>query len=285
MALNSSRILQISSWIGILLQTQFQLALAFIPSPHQRTLVQPFTYHASQLYSSNKKKNIVSSGKGFGKQQEKQKGDDKNVSFDDKDGLFVSIDETKLSSPKSTSYMSSSSNLSNIDMISSSSSLSSPASIDKPVEERTKDILRQKFGLTSMEEKLNKLEELDRNELIKKKSLKIQKAVQKKEEESSFISSIPPDVLSGISTILKIGTGLSVVLFVLAGIGITWEAWIVSTKPENSYMSPQLDAFITQVVEPNFTLGLFVLLSFSIALGLLTTAQLGNASAVYKEKE
>ena len=228
--------------------------------------------YTSQLHSTSKKKSVLSPGKGFGKQKQ-QEDDNKKAAVEDLDnnkmsGLFVPVDETTMSS----SSKDSSSNLINKDM-------------DKPTEERTKDILRQRYGLTTMEEKLNQLEQMDRFDSMQKKVSKLEKAVQKKEEEKSWISLIPPDILAGISTFLKVGTGLSVFLFVLAGIGITWEAWIVSTHPEKDFMSPQVDSFITQVVEPNFTLGLFVLLAFSISLGLLTSAQLGSSSAVYQEKE
>jgi hypothetical protein len=44
-----------------------------------------------------------------------------------------------------------------------------------------------------------------------------------------------------------------------------------------------LDSFIVTTIEPNFTPGLLVLLSFSIGLGLFSAAQLGSAGATYKE--
>jgi hypothetical protein len=282
MVLPSSRFVQIVSWSAILFITKLERAHSFVSSRHTSVISSPpagfirvqAVPYTSQLHSTSKKKSVLSPGKGFGKQQQ-QEDDNKKVAMENLDnnkmsGLFVSVDETTMSS--SSKVSSSSSNLISKDM-------------DKPIEERTKDILRQRYGLTTMEEKLNRLEQMDRFDSMQKKVSKLEKAVQKKEEEKSWISLIPPEILAGISTFLKVGTGLSVFVFVLAGIGITWEAWIVSTHPEKDFMSPQVDAFITQVVEPNFTLGLFVLLAFSISLGLLTSAQLGSSSAVYQEKE
>lgn len=284
--ISSPKSLLIASFGVILLKARIEPSSSLvvnspfhIVSPFIR--VQSYNTQSSTLYStsnsSKKKKSALSPGKGFGKQQQQEENKVLSVEENlDKSARFISIDDRDTTS----SSLSSS--------VVTSSKTSPSLAADKPIEERTKEILRQKYGLTTMEEKLGRLEELDRQDSARKTLSKMDRALKKKveeEKENNFISSIPPEILSGLSTFLQFGTGLSVLLFVLAGIGITWEAWIVSTHPENVLLPPQVDTFITQVVEPNFTLGLFVLLFFSISLGLLSSAQLGSSSSVYQEKD
>jgi hypothetical protein len=99
-------------------------------------------------------------------------------------------------------------------------------------------------------------------------------------EELDIIALIPGPVQIFIDRFLKLGVAICTVLFVSAGIAITAEAW---SKASGNALSPDVDAFIVNVVEPNFTPGLFVLLGFSVSLGAFSAAQLGSAGAQYKE--
>ena len=74
---------------------------------------------------------------------------------------------------------------------------------------------------------------------------------------------------------------MTTVAFVLAGFGITAEAWSVATS---NTLPDNVDQFIVNVIEPNFTYGLLVLLGFSVSLGIFATAQLGSGSSFYKEE-
>jgi ABC-type dipeptide/oligopeptide/nickel transport system permease component len=93
---------------------------------------------------------------------------------------------------------------------------------------------------------------------------------------------LPAPVLRAIDGFLKVGVTIAGTAFVLSGIGITLEAWSKST---GNAIDPTLDAFIVGKVEPNFTAGLLILLSFSVSLGLFAAAQLGSAGAKYKEDD
>lgn len=110
---------------------------------------------------------------------------------------------------------------------------------------------------------------------------RMQKIKQMKDEEFDIFMVIPPSIIRAIDLFLKTGLAVTTTLFVLAGFGITAEAWSVATEntlPEN------VDSFIVNVIEPNFTPGLFVLLGFSVSLGIFATAQLGSGSSTYKEQ-
>ena len=110
---------------------------------------------------------------------------------------------------------------------------------------------------------------------------KFQKIKQMKDEEFDIFMVLPPPLVKAIDLFLKTGLTITTVLFVLSGVGITAEAWSVATGnnlPEN------VDDFIVNVIEPNFTPGLLVLLAFSVSLGVFATAQLGSGSSTYKEQ-
>jgi len=170
--------------------------------------------------------------------------------------------------------------LSSIENI-SSESLSKPKfEIDPELstEQRSKEILRQKYGLRSFEER-----QIDVKAALQaaENQKRLQKVKQMKDEDFDIFMVLPPAFIKGIDAFLKIGLGITTVLFVLAGIGITAEAWAVATGntlPEN------VDQFIVNIVEPNFTTGLLVLLGFSISLGVFAAAQLGSGSSIYKEE-
>ena len=104
---------------------------------------------------------------------------------------------------------------------------------------------------------------------------------QMKDEDFDIFMIVPPPILRAIDFFLKTGLTITTILFILSGFGITAEAWSVATSnplPEN------VDSFIVNVIEPNFTPGLLVLLGFSVCLGIFATAQLGSGSSTYKEQ-
>ena len=150
---------------------------------------------------------------------------------------------------------------------------------DLPPEERTKLILRQKYGLKPVEEQEADARQL---EALNERRRKQQEWKAKAEADPEFdiMTAVPAPVLLAVDRFLKGGVVVCGTLFIIAGMFITVEAW---SKASNQPLPPDLDAFIVQTVEPNFTPGLLVLLSFSIGLGVFAAAQLGSAGASYKE--
>ena len=145
-------------------------------------------------------------------------------------------------------------------------------------EERAKLILKEKYGLKSMEEQQAETKQRQAIEEQRKKLNEWKKNAAS--DRFDIMTALPPSVLVGIDSFLKIGLGTTSVLFVLGGIGITVEAYSKATgKP----LPVDVDQFLVNVVEPNFTPGLFVLLGFSVSLGLFAAAQLGSQGATYRE--
>uniref|UniRef100_A0A7S4SRY9 Uncharacterized protein n=1 Tax=Ditylum brightwellii TaxID=49249 RepID=A0A7S4SRY9_9STRA len=161
---------------------------------------------------------------------------------------------------------------------------SKPLNIDPnlPEDERAKAILRAKYGLKSYEEQQSDYNEYKAEAVAaaKERSRRM-KAMADGDVPADIFALIPAPVLKFIDSFLKIGLGITTVGFVLAGFGITIEAWAKATGntlPEN------VDNFIVTVVEPNFTPALGVLLGFSISLGIFASAQLGSSSSQYQER-
>jgi hypothetical protein len=148
-----------------------------------------------------------------------------------------------------------------------------------PVEQRTRSLLRDKYGLRTREEQD---EEERKQEAIKEQRKKLDKWQDKADKGQDFdlMSVLPPPVLIFIDGFLKVGLSICTVLFLLAGVLITAEAW---SKASDSPLPEDIDNFIVNVVEPNFTPGLGVLLGFSISLGAFAAAQLTSSSSTYRE--
>lgn len=160
---------------------------------------------------------------------------------------------------------------------SSSSSLVSP-------DERSRTILRSKFGLKSYEEQqadLGDYRALANAENKAKTRNKLRNIESLWPEDRDLLGILPPSVIRGIDTILKLGLGISTVLFVIAGIFITIEA---GSKATGSPLPDGLEGWIVNVVEPNFTPGLGILLAFSVSLGIFSVSLGGSASSTYREK-
>jgi hypothetical protein len=147
-----------------------------------------------------------------------------------------------------------------------------------PPEERAKQVLREQYGLKTLEEQQS--DERKREKMAAARAQREQWNKMAEKEELDIIALIPGPVQIFIDRFLKLGVAICTVLFVSAGIAITAEAW---SKASGNALSPDVDAFIVNVVEPNFTPGLFVLLGFSVSLGAFSAAQLGSAGAQYKE--
>lgn len=221
----------------------------------------------NSILSAKKKKKSNKSGKGFAK-------------------------ETKTSKPIYTQELSS--GFTSIEQV-TDASFSTPTIEEQDTtnmnldpnlsqEERNRQILKQQFGLRTYEEQQNDIELAKSNakkkEAFQKQRAQLDKIKQMSDDEFDIFAFLPPSLLKGIDLFLKLGLGVSTVCFILSGVGITAEAWTVATGntlPEN------VDEFIVNVVEPNFTTGLLVLLGFSVSLGIFATAQLGSGSSVYKE--
>lgn len=237
-----------------------------------RTIVEVST----QLYVKKKKK--ASSGQGFGKQK-----------LPEQATLVKSPSSTAKQilgeSARSEQQSSSSSYLSSVDDRSTSlptivSTKSSDADFSKSIEERKMKILRETYGMKTEAEK-----ETERLKLkqIEDQRAKINKWKQQANDGQDFdlLQILPDPVLIFIDRFLKFGVGVTTTLFVSAGIAITVEAGSKATK---NPLPSNIDDFISNVVEPNFTPGLLFLLSFSVALGLFASLQLNSASSTYREK-
>lgn len=149
------------------------------------------------------------------------------------------------------------------------------------IEDRTGSILRDKYGLRTREEqeaaeaRKKKLED-------QRKQLSSWKKQADDGDDFDLLQIIPAPILVFIDQFLKIGAAVSTFFFLLAGVFITIEA---GSKATANPLPPALDAFISNVVEPNFTPGLGVLLSFSVGLGLFASLQMNSAASTYREKQ
>jgi hypothetical protein len=157
----------------------------------------------------------------------------------------------------------------------SSSSVSSSTDRSVPVGDRTKKILAEQYGLRTLEDQR-------REEKLLEQRRKFERLKEEAERNDDFdlMAVLPAPLILVIDRFLKAGLAICVILFVAAGAGITAEAWSIASK---SPLPEDIDSFIVNVIEPNFTPGLLVLLGFSVSLGLFASAQLGSSGSVYTE--
>jgi hypothetical protein len=147
------------------------------------------------------------------------------------------------------------------------------------VEDRTGSILREKYGLRTREEQ--EAEELKQKQVEEqKKKLREWKKLADEGEDFDLFQIIPDPILIFLDKFLKLGASVSTVLFVLAGFAISVEA---GSKAFEHPLPLAVDNFISNVIEPNFTPGLGVLLSFSVGLGVFASLQLNSAASTYRE--
>lgn len=147
------------------------------------------------------------------------------------------------------------------------------------IEDRTGSILREKYGLRTREEQ-DAAEARMKQRQDQQKQLAEWKVLADEGEDFDLLQIIPDPILVFIDKFLKAGVVICTILFVAAGLAITVEA---GSKATENPLPPQVDAFISNVVEPNFTPGLLVLLSFSVGLGLFASLQLNSAASTYRE--
>jgi hypothetical protein len=148
-----------------------------------------------------------------------------------------------------------------------------------PVEERIDIILREKYGLRTLEEQQKEIQRT-KQAAEQQKKLRKWKEMADRGEEFDLIQVLPGPVLIFIDRFLKLGLAICTVLFVAAGLAITVEA---GSKATHNPLPENVDAFIMNVVEPNFILGFLVLLGFSVSLGAFAVLQLSSASSTYRE--
>jgi hypothetical protein len=213
----------------------------------------------SRAVMLHERKREINKAKGFGKKE---------------DSSFR--DETKIEKASEQPTDVSSSALQNV----SFSDKEKENSIALTPEERTQQILRDRYGMKTLEEQqLDAVQNARRKEEQKKWAELKRKA--ETGDEFDLLAILPAPVIIGIDRFLKAGTALCGFIFVASGILIAVEAW---SKASGDPLSPDFDDFIVHTIEPNFTPGLFVLLSFSVSLGLFASLQLGSQGASYKEK-
>jgi hypothetical protein len=150
-------------------------------------------------------------------------------------------------------------------------------------EEKSRAILRSKFGLKSYEEQqadLGDYRAIADAEKKKERRDKLRNVEALWPEDRDLLAVLPPPVIRGVDAFLKLGLGVCTVSFVAAGMFITIEA---GSKALDRPLPDGLEAWIVQVVEPNFTPGLGVLLAFSVSLGLFSVGLGGSASSTYRE--
>merc|ERR1712071_392353 len=148
-------------------------------------------------------------------------------------------------------------------------------------EERADKILRERFNMMSYEERQGDITAEAKRREAKERAEKLKKLAAIDDGSFDIFSVLPVGLVKFIDGFLKIGLGICVVLFILAGVGITFEAYASAT---GNPLPPDIDEIIVNVIEPSFTPGLLVLLGFSVSLGLFASAQLGSASSQYQEK-
>ncbi len=219
----------------------------------------------SRVVTLHETKRNTSKAKGFGKKESSPSAPSTRV-----------LDDTKIEPSSDLSADVGSTSLQNVSV----SVGEKRENVALSPEERAKQILRDKYGMKTLEEQqLDAVQDARRKEEQKRWS----ELKGKAEAGDGFdlFAILPAPVTIGIDRFLKAETVLCGILFVASGILIAVEAW---SKASGDPLSPDLDDFIVHTIEPNFTPGLLVLLSFSISLGLFASLQLGSQGASYKEK-
>jgi hypothetical protein len=170
---------------------------------------------------------------------------------------------------------------------SSSSSSDNTAEEDndnKTPQERAADLLRNKYGLQTLAEQQQTAKQFEQRKLEQKQVQAWKRKVEQKKDDESFdlFAVLPGPVIIAIDRFLKTGLAVTTGLFILGGFAIVLEAW---SKTSGQALPDDIQNAIVNIVEPNFTPGLIVLLSFSVSLGIFAALQLGSEGATYREKD
>jgi len=245
---------------------------AFVPSDYKASSLSTFSLSTSALLAKKKKKNTA--GKGFGKAPEKptKPASDKSSNQD----LF-NIEARAAAKEQASAFTSVEGGLDTIPTLSMEQAQTTTPSGN--IEDRTGSILREKYGLRTREEQ--EAAEAKKKQLEdQRRQLSEWQRLADEGEDFDLLQVIPDPILIFIDKFLKVGVAVCTSLFVLAGFAITVEA---GSKATGNPLPQEVDDFIANVVEPNFTPGLGVLLSFSVALGLFASLQLNSAASTYRE--
>jgi len=227
---------------------------------------------------AKKKKKKGSGGKGFGKAPENSSKPASSKS-NNQDLFNIEARAAAAASKEISAFTSVDGGLDSIPTLSMDKQQKVSTSTSENIEDRTGTILREKYGLRTREEQ--EAEEAKKKKLEdQRKQLSEWKQLADQGDDFDLLQIIPDPILIFIDNFLKVGVAVCTFLFILAGIAITIEA---GSKATANPLPPQIDDFVTQVVEPNFTPGLGVLLSFSVALGLFASLQLNSAASTYRE--
>ncbi|KAL7486009.1 hypothetical protein ACHAW6_011625 [Cyclotella cf. meneghiniana] len=248
------------------------LSVVSLPSPITAFVAPSATWSPVVVSSGLSAKKSRSAGQGFGKsspaptQLDDESDITSSASGASSRALKSIIDDGDISPPSA---------MANANSIDLDPSLSP--------EQRSQAILRQKFGLKSFEEQ--RAMEGDARALVeaeakRSKREKLRNLDKIWPEDKDLFEVLPPELLRGIDTSLKVGLGVCTTLFIVAGVLITIEAGSKATGYE---LPDGLEDWVVSVVEPNFTPLLGVLLGFSVGLGLFSAGQLGSRGSVYRE--
>jgi hypothetical protein len=257
-------------FLAIAALSQIDETGAFVTNNYKATSLSSSSPSNSLLLAKKKKKNA--GGKGFGKETE---APPKPASSKSNNQDLFNMDARAAAQQQASVFTSVDGGSDTIPTLSTEAS--SPPSGN--VEDRTGSILREKYGLRTREE-----QEAEEAKMKKMQDQRKQLSEWKKQadagEDFDLLSIVPAPILVFIDQFLKIGAAICTFLFLLAGVAITFEA---GSKALAKPLPVEVDAFITNVVEPNFTPGLGVLLSFSVGLGLFASLQLNSAASTYRE--
>merc|ERR1711907_54997 len=228
----------------------------------------------SSLLLAKKKRNNNQAGKGFGKEPNK---------VDKSSGRGGGGDLFTLRTPQPSQQQQESSQFTSIEGGSDAiPTLSMEETVVvENVEDRTGNILREKYGLRTREEQ-EAAEQRQKQIQEQRSKINEWKKLADEGEDFDLLEVLPDPVLIFIDRFLKIGVAISTTLFVLAGLAITVEA---GSKVTDNPLPAGIDDFIANVIEPNFTPGLGVLLFFSVGLGLFASLQLNSAASTYREEK
>lgn len=260
--------------LSIVVLSQIDETVAFVTNSNRATVLSTSAASTSFLLAKKKKKSQA--GKGFGKEPEKVASSTTNNNGD----LFNIESRASQSKQQSSSaFTSVDGGSDSIPTLSMEQATTTTASASGNVEDRTGSILRDKYGLRTREEQeAEEAKQKKRND--QRKKINEWKKQADLGEDFDLLEIIPDPILIFIDKFLKVGVSICTFLFLLAGVFITIEA---GSKALDNPLPPALDSFIANVVEPNFTPGLVVLLSFSVGLGIFASLQLNSAASTYRE--
>lgn len=251
------------------LRTSVTIAVTIL-SVMNMTKIHAFTATPSSL--ARRSVSLVSlqaTGKGFGKPSNSAKSTDKNKISSNGDSSSAPTDNVVIVGDNSSQQQQQF--LTSIEGVEDTTTVKPSLDLDPSLtpDERQEMILRKQFGLT-------KPGENEGSAWVPQSQRNIP------EPEKDLFSMIPAPVLIAIDRLLKAGLAICTSAFMGAGVLITLEAW-QHASGDSSLITSELDEFIVNIIEPNFTPGLLVLLGFSVTLGVFTIASGGSASSQYRE--